>query len=293
MNKRTFCLSVLGLGPDATLEDVKKTFRELAMKYHPDVNDNPADKEKFLNYLKAYQYLLNEDKQLSDLYTDYKQKKNPKPTQRDTYDEVDLQERHRERMKERAKHYAREHQKEAEEIERQVFSQLSTGWAWLAVRSLAMISVLFGCLMLFDFWSTEQQEGGKVKAKVYYKFFNRNTIILSDDTPIDVDELVYLKVARGDEFYQEYSGMTHEFLAYRVVKRNGKQFYFKNSFNFFTLYPIFPLLFFIPGILFFFKQNAVRFYILYFATVVAYPGLMLHFVLREHKIGYFLDWLMT
>lgn len=39
---------VLGLKTSATLEDIKKSYRTLAQKYHPDKNPDPKAKEKFL-----------------------------------------------------------------------------------------------------------------------------------------------------------------------------------------------------------------------------------------------------
>jgi DnaJ-class molecular chaperone len=54
---------VLGVSKEATTEDVKKAFRKLARKYHPDVN--PGDKkaeEKFKEINEAYEVLSDPDK---------------------------------------------------------------------------------------------------------------------------------------------------------------------------------------------------------------------------------------
>lgn len=54
---------VLGVAKDATSDDVKKAFRKLARKYHPDVN--PGDKkaeEKFKEINEAYEVLADPDK---------------------------------------------------------------------------------------------------------------------------------------------------------------------------------------------------------------------------------------
>ena len=47
-------LSILGLSEGATTEDIKKRFRELALKYHP---DKGGDSEKFIEILDVYKRL--------------------------------------------------------------------------------------------------------------------------------------------------------------------------------------------------------------------------------------------
>jgi DnaJ-domain-containing protein 1 len=48
-------LSVFGLHPGASVDDVKRKFRELAKKYHP---DHGGDKDKMMDLLDAYHRLL-------------------------------------------------------------------------------------------------------------------------------------------------------------------------------------------------------------------------------------------
>jgi curved DNA-binding protein CbpA len=52
---------VLGVGPDATLEDIKKSFRHLALKYHPDKNKNSEEsRQMFVKIVEAYEVLSDE-----------------------------------------------------------------------------------------------------------------------------------------------------------------------------------------------------------------------------------------
>jgi curved DNA-binding protein CbpA len=47
-------LSVFGLSPSASPEDIKRRFRELAKKYHPDLG---GSSEKMIELLEAYHKL--------------------------------------------------------------------------------------------------------------------------------------------------------------------------------------------------------------------------------------------
>lgn len=61
-NKRDY-YEVLGVGKDASADDIKKAYRKMAMKYHPD--RNPGDKtaeEKFKEVGEAYEVLSDADK---------------------------------------------------------------------------------------------------------------------------------------------------------------------------------------------------------------------------------------
>jgi molecular chaperone DnaJ len=62
MSKRDY-YEVLGVGRDASKEDIKKAYRKLAMKYHPDRNPNNPEAEKmFKEASEAADVLVNDDK---------------------------------------------------------------------------------------------------------------------------------------------------------------------------------------------------------------------------------------
>ncbi|XP_019448335.1 PREDICTED: uncharacterized protein LOC109351332 isoform X1 [Lupinus angustifolius] len=50
---------VLGVSSSATVDEIKRAYRKLALKYHPDVNKEDKAQEKFMRIKHAYNTLLN------------------------------------------------------------------------------------------------------------------------------------------------------------------------------------------------------------------------------------------
>ena len=62
MAKRDY-YEVLGISKNADAQEIKKAYRKLALKYHPDKNPDDKDsEEKFKEAAEAYEVLSNADK---------------------------------------------------------------------------------------------------------------------------------------------------------------------------------------------------------------------------------------
>jgi molecular chaperone DnaJ len=57
--------NILGVAPTATTDEIKKAYRSLAMRFHPDRNAHPEAKNRFNAIQKAYD-LLSDAKKRSE-----------------------------------------------------------------------------------------------------------------------------------------------------------------------------------------------------------------------------------
>lgn len=278
--RQTF-LDVFGLPEDATEADIKKKYREFVLKVHPDVNPSPNAEVQFRLIQKAYEYLMNEDKQIDLMYRQYRTSKSKDSK---NSDQLFTEDEKRAEIRERAKFHSKMAHKEAREVEESVFQLLTNHWFWYVVRGFAVVAIVFGVIIFADYIIPNEVKMDRIRNMIHSHIFQKNTLLFVSNDKVDVPDDIYRGVEKGDSLGLEYSAILHEFVGYRIKRKSQTEPVLVKELNLFTLFPLVPLWFLIPGILFFYQKNEVRFYLLYFVTCVAYPSVMLHYILRENKL---------
>ena len=63
MSSKRDYYEILGVGKNATDEEIKKAFRKLALEFHPDRNKSKGAEDKFKEINEAYQVLSDPEKE--------------------------------------------------------------------------------------------------------------------------------------------------------------------------------------------------------------------------------------
>lgn len=141
MTKKYF--DILGINPTKDEQVIKRAYRKLALKYHPDKNPSPQAHQSFIQISEAYDFLMIAIKQSKKTPEEKKQQKqasnnefvknNPSKTKEELFEE---------RLKQARRRY--EYMKQKEDLENEkYFQKISTGASWKTFKV-----IMYGCLFL-------------------------------------------------------------------------------------------------------------------------------------------------
>lgn len=134
--------SILGVSRSASKEEIKKAYRQLAMKWHPDHNTSPEAKQKFIQIHDAYERLMSGRPQYA-----YKSFTTKKPTHARPKTSREMDEERFARVRERVRQHAVQRRAQFGELRKKFrdapdASQQKRKLLWDAYTDLSVVIIL-------------------------------------------------------------------------------------------------------------------------------------------------------
>lgn len=134
--KRDECYRLLGLRPGATETEIRRQYKRMALKVHPDINPDPRANEQFILLTKAVEILLNPETQTTERSS---RKANPAETEAER----------RERMEQARKRFEQQRARKAQE-DISYFQQLTSGIRWRIFRYIIAAGWILALALSLD-----------------------------------------------------------------------------------------------------------------------------------------------
>jgi curved DNA-binding protein CbpA len=264
-NKRKIYLDLFNLNENASLEEIKKRFRELAKEFHPDRNKENNAHERFLLIKEAYEYLIN-----NQIY----ESKNL------FYENINLEKERIEKIrlaKERLKeYYKRKEIKLNLEIDN-YFKSLN----WKIFIVTTILSTVLSLLIFVElFLSTKIENNVITCISQEYNSINDKKIVLIttiDNKNFFTNSSIKQFLNQNDSI-QTYK--TKLLNRYAVIKGNNNttQYVFYNLNNSLLINILFILIFLLPLFTFLYKTKNIGYTILANLITTIYLPLLICFV---------------
>ncbi|HLU87528.1 MAG TPA: J domain-containing protein [Taishania sp.] len=171
--------SILELHEHASEAEIKRQYRRLALRYHPDKNN--GDQSKFLEIKEAYEYLTGK-------------KVVPVTAHRSSRNSTteDLKKQAEERIKKAKQRKKEQEYREYLENER-FFQKLTSGWKWKIIRISAVIGLIISTLLIAELFSGHRHENHNIVAHAKFPING-----LESDT-----QVIKIILENGDAYYPE------------------------------------------------------------------------------------------
>lgn len=177
------CYQLLKLKPGASEQEIRKQYKRLALKLHPDRNPDPKAHEQFIQLSLAVEILLNPSKELPKYPTNGTTTSSK--TSRAAKNETD--EERLARMKEAQRRFEQQRRrKEAED--HTYFVSLTSGIKWNVFKWVVRLGVVFSVMLLLDGFLPKHYERDRLLA---YQVGNHNGIFFSSISAIQLENSGY------------------------------------------------------------------------------------------------------
>ena len=261
----------LGLSETANSEDVRRQFRKLAMKYHPDKNQSEGSQEEFLKITEAYEVL-----------TGKKKVQEPRDVMKPSTHRAEQKQRVREARK---RHYE-QIIKEQEETEVYFKGLLnSRGWKVITVNALvgAILSLCL-CLDLFlpHHYSEDRMTHYALNVYSSGQAIEKHVSLVktAKNEEYWIEELDFQFYGQYPDFYVQKSWIFQD-PTNLVSIQHGKFAFYTVHYTYFSFFYLLIPVFLIPAFTWYYKRKTIAFTFLYYLSLYLSTGLMLLFLTSD------------
>lgn len=187
---RAAAYQLLGLQPGASDAEIKREYKRLALKLHPDINPSPAANEQFIQLTIALEIALSKNEGLGNKAT-HKRKSRSTSKTPEPVSQEDLASR----MAQAKKRFEQQRVKKEHE-ENRYYEFLTTGKRWWYFRASMLIGIVLSCCILMDYVLPYHYKDDELLS---YSSTDYNGILFSQITAVELKNsgFYYCEVERS------------------------------------------------------------------------------------------------
>lgn len=278
--QREKCYNLLGLSSNASDQEVKKAFRKLAMRYHPDRNPEPQAHELFILLTEAYDEILNNKDTSSISQTRKSAQTNETST-----------EEKEERMQTARKRYQDQVRKEQLESDR-FFNFMTTGRNWRNFRIIALTGAIISLLLIADlFLPHHYQEDEVTQYKLNMAFSPSKKVLGVIKTRRDetywISRMNYFVYSKNRSIYVETSWFFHNPISV-IAKNKITPKKFNIHFTSYTISGILIGVFLVPILTLWYRRKKISFTFFYYLSYYGVSVAIFLFLITGHRWAHLL-----
>lgn len=264
----------LGLTPNASQSEIKRSFRKLAMLYHPDRNTSPNATKLFIEITEAYEVLTGQ----RNIPTN-KTIRNQTSTSKESDSKKEMEERLR-----KAKERYNQRKKEEQDEEDRYYESITQGKPFIIFKYVVLMSIITAFLISADRFISGKIETHTIEkmdaryASGGLRYFAVYPVQLENNEQLWLSEEYQALIKQNSSIQIERSNIFQKIK--RIYIESGNNYIATTTdFSIFGTFPIIPLLFLIPLIAFLLKSRTLLYSILFHSSLYLYiPGLLIFYL---------------